>query len=110
MGGTVSHHLSCSRRDLHSIDNGREDTPSDLACVELEKVLCLNDRLKVQSLNAIQITEIQKVVLLMNDKTKDSRLIDTKGGFDARHIRHDDIQDMTRSAISLRENYHRRAG
>ncbi|RWW61079.1 hypothetical protein BHE74_00031874, partial [Ensete ventricosum] len=34
MGGAVSCHPSCSGRDIHPIDNGREDTPSDLACVE----------------------------------------------------------------------------
>ncbi|RWV96998.1 hypothetical protein BHE74_00030672 [Ensete ventricosum] len=41
VGGTISRHPSCLRRDLHSINNRREDTPSDLTCVEFEKVLCL---------------------------------------------------------------------
>ncbi|RRT78105.1 hypothetical protein B296_00026146 [Ensete ventricosum] len=30
MGGTVLCHPSHLRRDLHSIDDGREDTPSDV--------------------------------------------------------------------------------
>ncbi|RWW53822.1 hypothetical protein BHE74_00039642 [Ensete ventricosum] len=55
MGGTVPCYPSYPRRDLHSIDDGREGTPSDLACVELEKVLCLDDKLNTRHLNTIQI-------------------------------------------------------
>ncbi|RRT45220.1 hypothetical protein B296_00039170 [Ensete ventricosum] len=49
MRGSVSCHPSHPRRDLHSSGNGWEDPPSNLACIELEKVLCLHDRLKTQS-------------------------------------------------------------
>ncbi|RWV95331.1 hypothetical protein GW17_00042053, partial [Ensete ventricosum] len=41
MGGAVSRYLSCSGRDIHPIDNERENTPSDLACVKFEEILCL---------------------------------------------------------------------
>ncbi|RWV92254.1 hypothetical protein GW17_00045385 [Ensete ventricosum] len=41
MGGAVSHHPSCSGRNIHPIDNERVDTPSDLACVEFKKIIRL---------------------------------------------------------------------
>ncbi|RRT34294.1 hypothetical protein B296_00045828 [Ensete ventricosum] len=41
MGGSISRHPSRLRQDLCSSDNGGQDTPSNLACVKLEKVLYL---------------------------------------------------------------------
>ncbi|RWW75175.1 hypothetical protein BHE74_00016827, partial [Ensete ventricosum] len=41
MGGVVSRYPSCSGRNIHPINNGREDTPSDLTCVKFEKILRL---------------------------------------------------------------------
>ncbi|RWW77402.1 hypothetical protein BHE74_00014435 [Ensete ventricosum] len=49
MGGFVSHHLRRSRWDLRSSNNRGEDTPLDLVCVKLEKVLCLADRIKTKN-------------------------------------------------------------
>ncbi|RWV85565.1 hypothetical protein BHE74_00059350 [Ensete ventricosum] len=48
MGRFVSCRPSYPRRDLHSSDNGWEDPLSDLACIKLENVLCLNVRLKTR--------------------------------------------------------------
>ncbi|RRT63810.1 hypothetical protein B296_00007137 [Ensete ventricosum] len=62
MGGTIPCHPSYPRRDIHFIDDGREGILSDLACVELEKVLCLDDRPKIRHLNTIQITEFEKQI------------------------------------------------
>ncbi|RRT71279.1 hypothetical protein B296_00031873 [Ensete ventricosum] len=49
MGGTIPCHPSYPRWNLHSIDDGREDTPSDLTSIEFEKILCPVDRPKMTS-------------------------------------------------------------
>ncbi|RWV85347.1 hypothetical protein GW17_00052871 [Ensete ventricosum] len=46
MGAALSCHESYSRWDLYP---GWGGPPLDLACIEHEKVLCLNDRLKTLS-------------------------------------------------------------
>ncbi|RWW72948.1 hypothetical protein BHE74_00019213 [Ensete ventricosum] len=49
MGGSVLRRSSYSRRDFHLNDNGGEDSPSDLAYVELENFFLSKNRLNTQN-------------------------------------------------------------
>ncbi|RRT60089.1 hypothetical protein B296_00026433 [Ensete ventricosum] len=49
MRGVLSHHTSHPRWDFHPSDIGRGGFALDLACIELKKVLCLNNKSRTQS-------------------------------------------------------------
>ncbi|RWV83000.1 hypothetical protein GW17_00055451 [Ensete ventricosum] len=49
MGRVLSCHTSHLRWDFHRSHIGRGGSASDLACIELKKVLCLNNGSRTQS-------------------------------------------------------------